>query len=197
MAKLKVRNFKEDMEISDEQARRIMEARQNGKEPNTWTIGPIQIPSSDIRAIILDEYWKGTVEDGYNLDLPEHRAIIKSFETLLNGRTFEQFCLDERLTIKNKGEPAIVYQRISDYQDYSAKWKGLKHLWSKQEYAEKMEHLEFLAGEKCEDAQCHFCVSFFDRNKISIKDLLKGMKMPELESVAPRYDEIRAEDIPF
>jgi len=151
MATLKIRNFREDVWIVDEQAQKIIDARKADNEPRSYTFGALQIMSQDIRAVILDSH-KSTPQDTgqfhYDLDNQEHRETIKEFERELNGRELEQYLYDERIITKQKPPYdkfgyAIVYDRTNDYAEAWRKWNGLQNLRGRRAYASKKELEQF------------------------------------------------------
>lgn len=206
MALLKVRQFKDDVWITDEQAQKIIDARKAGNEPKVWTFGTLQIPAQDIRAVVLDSHRSKPDDNGrlhYDLNNPEHKQIIKDFETLLNGRTIEQYLYDEKIIVNQKPPYdkfgyAIVSDRTNDFAEAQKKWNGLQDLWGRRFYAEKMEHQSFFDGGECGEWQCKYCVGWFERNRNA---LIKKMSVGEPREVAPvvaeAEDEIRISDIPF
>ena len=144
MATLKCRQFKDDVWVSDDQAREILEARKRGDEPRFWTFGELQIPAQDIRAVSLD-FHKNPQDTGwYDLDNQEHRETIKAFERELSGRELEQYLYDEKIITKqklpyDKFGYAIVFGRINDYSEACKKWSGLQNLGERRAYAGKKE----------------------------------------------------------
>ena len=171
MATLKVRQFKDDVWISDDHAQKILDARAAQKEPRFYEFGTLQIPAGDIRAIMLDTH-KSTPQDTgqfhYDLDNQEHRETIKGFEKELNGRELEQYLYDERIITKQKPPYdkfgyAIIYDRTNDYTEAWRKWNGLQDLRNRRNYASKKE-LEQLGSMKGELADTL-------SEEINVKDL--------------------------
>ena len=147
MATLKCRQFKDDVWVSDDQAREILEARKRGEEPRFWTFGELQIPAQDIRAVMLDTHKSTSQNTGqlrYDLDNYEHKEIIKEFERELNGRDLEKYLFDEKVITKQKPPYdkfgyAIVSDRTNDYAEAWKKWNGLQDLRGRRAYAGKKE----------------------------------------------------------
>ena len=172
MATLKVRQFKDDVWVSDDQAQKILEARMAQKEPKFYEFGALQIPSGDIRAVTLDTHKSASQDTGqfrYDLDNYEHKQIIKEFEQELNGRDIEQYLYDERIITKQKPPYdkfgyAIVYDRTNDYTRLWQKWNSLQDLKNRRIYAGKKE-LEQLDKTKGELAD------ILSNEEINLKDI--------------------------
>lgn len=214
MATLKVRQFKDDVWVSDDRGKEILEARRIGKEPKFYTFGTLQIPATDIRTVTMDGH-KSTPQDTgqfrYDLNTLEHQAIIKGFEGELNGRDIEQYLYEEKIVVRQrppyeKFGYAIVYERAGDFSAVMKKWSGLQDWRGRRFYAEKMEHQSQFSG-VCPEERCKYCTSWFDRNRellgrklsgeeVKLEPIQPGEVMPELPADMVD-DEISVKDIPF
>lgn len=106
-------------------------------------------------------------ETTYNLSDPREREIIKDFEEMINGRSWETYCYDMGYMVKNSRYPtgAVVKSRLENYFQDREKWRAMEVLRERRKYAHRQEHLTNLQAiglEECPDkpdteCRCSIC----------------------------------------
>jgi hypothetical protein len=86
-----------------------------------------------------------------SLDNMKDREVIQKFEEELNGRTFDQYCLDEKLISRNPkySDIAINFEKLEKYNIAKEKNELLEQLKKRRFFIKKQQHMNDIGDQSC------------------------------------------------
>ena len=134
MAKIKLRNQENMLEISNDLAKEIKRIVLDNSIPRTTPIDlkVMMVDKGAVSAVFLDSERPEELKY-YDLENPEHKQIIRNFETELltwfetqepENQKYEKYLFSLGI-LTNKG---VVLSRVKEYADLNKRWTALQIL---------------------------------------------------------------------
>ena len=183
MPKVFVRGEDQPIAVSKEDAERIL-----GQKNDQAFKGMIEVAGRNLskQQVYRVDTREGVGVDRYNLDLPEHREMVKLFEIDFFEASkdmppgpwaFERYCakLGAVRIGWSQGNPEFVVTNAALYNELKAKYDGLRQLMDRREFAKRSEMTpEEIESDNKRRAEASA------RVKDALRSLKKKVEMPKV-----------------